>query len=172
MKLVPMRFCSYTWHHNPKSIKVICNKDVVNLCSPYQKHFSNDFGENLKTVSGVGELYGENCLEEYRSLEKVYKLKKQGILSIPKTICMYARFEKLSLIGEAKENVLTYEFVFKETANENTEDDTSIIHTVSQGETLWDIANMYEKKIESLVSLNPQIRYIDDLTDIEKVRVC
>ena len=172
MKLVPMRFCSFTWHHNPKSIKVISDKDVKSLCSAYQKHFSSDFGENLREVRGVGELYGENCLNDYRALEKVYKLKKQGILSIPKTLCMYARFEKLSLLGEAKENVLTYEFVFREVKSEKYEEETDIIHTVSEGETLWDIANMYDKKIENLVALNPQIRFIDDLTNTEKVRVC
>ena len=72
MKLVPMRFCLYTWHHNPKSIKIISDKDVVNLCSPYQKHFSKDFGENLRIVSGVGELYGENCLEEYAKAVDLY----------------------------------------------------------------------------------------------------
>lgn len=172
MKLAPMRFSSFTWHHNPKSIKIELQKDVNALCSPYQKHFSNSIGEHLKKVYGVCELYGEDCLEQYRSIEKVYKLKKEGILSIPKTACFYARFEKLKLLGEAKENVLTYEFLFTEIQNEKTKPDTDIVHTVSGSETLWDIAYMYDTDIDSIVRLNPQIRYIDDLFGIDEVKVC
>lgn len=172
MKLVPMRFDYFTWHHNPKSIKISSKKEIVKLKSPYSTDTLQNFGEELRIVSGTGELYGANCLEQFEKLSSLYKRGKPSKLSIPKTITMYAYFDSLQMLGEPKGNVLSYSFEFVETFEKATGSDQSYYHEVETGQDLWDIAYMYDKNIDDLVKLNPQIQFINELTDGERVRIC
>ncbi len=172
MKLVPMRFDYFTWHHNPKSIKISSKKEIVKLKSPYNTDTLQNFGEELKVVSGTGELYGSDCLEQFAKLNSLYKKGTPSKLSIPKTITMYAYFSSLQMLGEPKGDVLSYSFEFLETFEKTTHFDQMYYHEVEDAQDLWDIAYMYDKSIDDLVRLNPQIQFINDLTDGERVRIC
>lgn len=73
MRPVPMRFMGYTWHHNPKELSVICDKTVVKFGVPYFKEMVQSFQSKLCTIKGVGELYGDDCLEQYKKLNEIYE---------------------------------------------------------------------------------------------------
>ncbi len=172
MKLCPMRFAGYTWHHNPKSLKVTNGKKVVVLSVPYGTDVLLDFGEKPLTISGVGELYGEDCLEQYEKLRQVYEMGKCDVLCLPHLEPMYACFDSLALQAQPSANVLTYSFSFTQVKKRQSV--CNCVETVKakQGESLWDISHLYGVPVNTLVAINPQIMFINDLTQGEVVRLC
>ena len=84
-----------------------------------------------------------------------------------------AYLKELQLIAEPKENVISYRFVFTE-AQPPAKDGAArtVYETLVEGESLWDIGYLFRVPIETLVRLNPQIRYIDSLKQDERVRLC
>ena len=61
MKLIPMRFMGYEWHHNPREIKFECAKKVSESLVPESIAEIQETGRKNMIVSGVGELYGADC---------------------------------------------------------------------------------------------------------------
>lgn len=172
MKLCPMRFLGYTWHHNPKSLQISSGKKVVTLSVPYSADVLQNFGEKPLTVSGVGELYGEDCLEQYEQLKKLYEKGDCGVLCLPRLTPLYACFDKLTLEAHNTPSVLTYSFSFTEISKKTTDCNTQQFVEVLQGQTLWDISYLYGVNIDTLVVLNPEIMFINDLTKGEMIRLC
>lgn len=172
MKLCPMRFAGYTWHHNPKSLKVSNGKKVVVLSVPYGDDELLSFGEKPLTISGVGELYGEDCLEQYDKLRRVYEMGKSDVLCLPNLLPMYAYFDRLTLEAQPGPNVLTYSFSFTQVQKKPSVCNCEQSVRVSKGQTLWDISHLYKVDIDALIALNPQIMFLNDLTQGEVVRLC
>ena len=172
MKLCAMRFCGHTWHHNPKSLEISNGKKVVKLQIPYADDITQSFGEMPSLIKGVGELYGKDCLYQYEQLRKIYEKGEYGILCLPKLPPMYACFESLSIVATSKKDVLTYSFTFSKLRKEKSQDFKEDFVTAKSGQTLFDIANLCDKNVDELVSLNPQIMFINDLKEGERVRLC
>lgn len=172
MKLCAMRFNGYSWHHNPKSLEISSEKKTRQLQLPYSEDAIQCFGEKPVTIKGVGELYGEDCLLQYEKLKEIYKKGECGVLCLPKLTPIYACFESLKLLATAKKDVLTYSFVFTQQKNEKKTYCSDNFVTAKRGQTLFDIANENDVDVEKLVELNPQIMFINDLSDDEVVRIC
>jgi hypothetical protein len=73
---------------------------------------------------------------------------------------------------EPAPEVITYSFEFLEDSEKNYTVDEKYYHTVGVDETLWDISYLYSIPIEKLVSLNPDIKRVDELRVRSQVRVC
>ena len=160
MKLVPMRFNGVEWHHNPKEIVFECDKTVKELCSAGSTAYIQDFGRKNMIVSGTGELYGEDCLEQFDRLLTLFKKGGRGVLVIPKITPIFAVFESLKIKGEPKPDMLEYSFVFREVMEEKrTEKVNACIG--QEGERLWDISYKYGIPIDTLVKLNPSVKRHD-----------
>ena len=172
MKLCAMRFCGHTWHHNPKKLEIHSSKKVVQLHIPYSYDVIQSFGEKPDKIKGVGELYGDDCLLQYEKLKKIYEKGECGILCLPKLAPMYACFESLSLVATTRKDVLTYSFSFSKLCKAQKQVYQDEFYTAKQGQTLFDIANICDKKVDELVSLNPQLMFINDLRAGERVRLC
>lgn len=172
MKLCPMRFCGYTWHHNPKSLQIASGKKVVRLQIPYENDVLQNFGEKPVVISGTGELYGDDCLEQYKALEKEYEKGKSGVLCLPILSPFYACFESLKMISQPSASVLTYSFSFVQIRKRQTLKHFEKSVEVKENETLWDIAYESDMDIEELVLLNPDIMFINDLKSVEEVHLC
>ena len=84
MKLVPMRFKGVQWHHNPKEIVFSCDKSVKELNSPNGTSYIQNMGRKNMIISGTGELYGNDCLEQFDRLLSLFRQGGQGVLAIPK----------------------------------------------------------------------------------------
>lgn len=161
MKLIPMKFKDYRWEHNPRELVFECGSDVKELKVPYGKARVQNMGRKNMTVKGEGELYGEDCMEQFSRLYSLFKQGGAGVLSIPKLKPIYAVFESVKIIGEPKPDILTYSFVFRELMElEKSEPPTS--YTVKAGESLWDISYSLDIPIDALVKLNPQIKRPDE----------
>jgi len=172
MKLVPMRFMGYTWHHNPKKLTIKSNKKVIELKLPYHDDVLQNFGESQLRINGSGELYGEDCMEQYERLFKLYRSGKEGILCLPRLSPLYACFESLEIVADDTPDVLTYSFSFISTKPLLTNCRINKEADVAQGDTLWDISYRYGVPMDILCVLNPQIMFVNDLCGIEKVRLC
>ena len=84
MKLVPMRFKGVQWHHNPKELVFECDKAVKELNSPNGTSYIQNMGRKNMLISGTGELYGADCLEQFDRLLSLFREGGQGVLAIPK----------------------------------------------------------------------------------------
>lgn len=173
MKNVPMRFCGYTLHHNPATLKIENIGNIRELDSPCCEPQTEHLGNRLRHISGEGELYGAECIKQYRELCGLFDKGKAGLLSLPHMPALYAYLSELRLIAEPREDVLTFRFAFIE-SQPPAKDESSIgvYTTQTEGESLWDIGYRFDVPIDVLVTLNPQIMYIDDLDEGERVRLC
>lgn len=171
MKLVPMRFKGVQWHHNPKEIVFECDKSVKELNSPNGTSYIQNMGRKNMIISGTGELYGTDCLEQFDRLLSLFRQGGQGVLAIPKINPVYAVFESLKIKGEPKPDVLEYSFVFREVMEKKQKDKTEV-YTAEEGECLWDISYKFEVPIDTLVRLNPSIKRPDISLDGRVVKLC
>lgn len=172
MKLCAMRFLGYTWHHNPKSLEISSGKKVIDISIPYSDDVVKYFGEKPLKITGVGELYGDDCLVQYQNLKKIYDKGECGILCLPCMHPIYACFEKLQLNATPKKDVLTYSFSFSQVEKnpENGYRPSKVVAKMSQ--TLWDISSEYDVDIEKLVELNPDIMFLNELSTGQEVCIC
>lgn len=171
MKLCPMRFMGYTWHHNPKSIEIKSAKKVVELSLPYDTDVLQNFGEKNITISGVGELYGDDCLNQYSDLHDIYAKGSRGVLCLPELMPFVACFEKLEVIAHDIPDMLTYSFAFSGIRFKSSFLTLKKETVVKQGQTLWDIAYEHGVSVEKLCELN-DIMFVNDLYAGKTVRIC
>lgn len=170
MKLVPMRFKGFSWHHNPREITFECGRKVNEHKSPFGKAYIQDTGRKNMIVKGVGELYGTDCMEQFDRLLQLFKSGGQGVLAIPKLTPIYAIFESIKILGEPKPDVLTYSFVFREVMERKT--DVKPLSYVAENETLWDISHKFDISIDELVALNIHIKRPDIVLDGSVIKLC
>ncbi len=172
MKLVPMRFMGYTWHHNPKNLEISSEKKVASLSVPYNEDIMQYFGEKGVTISGTGELYGSDCLEQYKRLHDIYKKGECAVLCLPQLSAVYACFESLDLIADDKKDVVTYKFVFKTKKQSAKKPCIKKSVVANKGDTLWDISCRYSVDIDTLIKLNSDIMFINDIEAGKQVVLC
>lgn len=171
MKLVPMRFKGVQWHHNPKELVFECDKTVKELNSPNGTTYIQNMGRKNMVISGTGELYGTDCLEQLDRLLSLFREGGQGVLAIPKITPVYAVFESLKIKGEPKPDVLEYSFVFREVMEKKKQDKIDV-YTVENGECLWDVSYKFGVAIDTLVKLNPSVKRPDIPLDGKAVKLC
>ncbi|MBE6824878.1 MAG: hypothetical protein E7513_05975 [Ruminococcaceae bacterium] len=172
MKLVPMRFMGYMWHHNPKTLEIKSGKRVVSLSVPYSFDVFQNFGENPVKVTGTGELYSNDCLEQFERLNEIYQKGECGVLCLPGLSPMYACFDTLTLIARPTPDVLTYSFSFTQVKSRPKFSGFTHLVDASGYNSLWEISRKHSVDIATLVMLNPHIMFINDLSKTERVRVC
>lgn len=171
MKLVPMRFKGVEWHHNPAELSFECDKQVNELKSPNGGSYIQNTERRNMLVKGKGQLFGEDCLEQFDRLFRLFRQGGSGVLAIDRLEPVFAVFESLKISGEPKPDVLEYEFVFREVMEKKQRSKPSI-YAVKEGESLWDVSYTTDIGIDALVLLNPEIKRPDALTEGFEVRLC
>lgn len=170
MKSVPMKFKGFTWQHNPRELVFEDEKTLRELSAPFDKSVVWNTGRRNMRISGEGELYGEDCLEQFQRLFELFRAGGSGVLAIAEVPSVYAVFESLKLIGRPRPNVLTYRFVFRELME--IREDTQRETLAAAGENLWDISYRYGVGIDELVRLNPQVKRPDESVEGGVIRLC
>lgn len=173
MKNVPMRFCGYTFHHNPATLKIEHTGRLRELEHPYSLPYAEHLGNRLRRVTGEGELYGADCIAQFLKIKDLFENGEAGLLSLPRIPAMYAYLKELTMTAEPKEDILTYRFLFVEAhLPEREESSRESYETIVDCESLWDISYRFGVPIDTLVQLNPQIGYIDTIAEGVSVRLC
>lgn len=165
-----MRFCGVQWHHNPRRISFECEKNINELQSVSGRALVQNCGRKNMLIKGEGELYGADCMQQFERLFELFKTSGAGILSVSGISPVYAVFEELKIAGMPKPDILTYGFVFREIMQKK-HAGKPVSHIARDGENLWDISEKYGISIDTLVTLNPQIRRPDIVDEGEAVRL-
>ena len=173
MNLNVMKFKNYVWPHNPSTINVSVKRDLKEVMIPFKGSVIQDYGREKRIVSGSGQFFGDDCIEQFDSLFFVFKQGGRGYLSLPGMDSFLAAFKELKLVGNSMPNVLTYSFEFWEelTSNMTDLDLREDFYTVMDGDTLWSIAAKFEIPVETLLALNTNIKSPNQLVPGEKVRL-
>ncbi len=171
MILSLMRFAGHSFRHNPVELKIDNKKTPKSSVIPFRGEVSAEGLRKCTVISGKGEFVGEDCIEQYKKLLALYEKGTKGVLSIPGLMPFYAYISSLCAVGETTPDLISYSFEFTEITGVR-EQRKREFHTVSEGETLFDIADIEGVSLDTLTVLNPQLRRPDELNAREKVRLC
>ncbi len=167
-----IRFKGYSWEHNPETLKITKSHRYSESDVAGGSTVLSGFGTRRRTVSGTGQLKGEDCIYQYTRLLKLQAGLDSGVLCLPDMKPFYAFFKSLELTCEPTPELITYSFEFVEDCSKNNSEKEKYYHMVVGSETLWDISFMYSVGIDELVALNPEIKRVDELAQGSKVRLC
>ena len=145
MNTALMRFQDYTWKHNPKTIQVACRREIKEWKLPGQGNLLQDLGPGKRIVTGEGELFGEDCLLQFRTLAALCEQGGTGLLILPDSTGFEASLVSLTMAGQAGPDIVGYRFEFWEQVGEGIPvlREGKDYHIVQEGETLWDISKLY-----------------------------
>lgn len=172
MRPCRMRYRGYVWRHNPYKLSFFDEKSTAEILPPFSSSDIRVFSEKPCVIKGEGELFGEDCVEQYNRLKALFYEHDEGILSIEDAGSFYVAFVDLSMLSEPKDNILSYAFTFRQKKCDRIPVSEERYDIAGEDETLWDIAFRCHKTVEEIIALNPQIRFFDELSEGEKVRVC
>ena len=172
MKPSKIRYKGYEWLHNPEKLEVVNEDNIGEQKLFYGNSLAVKNSSKCRRIKGRGKLAGYDCLRQFNELLKLQSDAESGVLTLPEQKPFYAYFKKLELLCEPAPEVITYSFEFLEDSEKNYTVEEKYYHIVGVGETLWDISYLYSIPIEKLVSLNPEIKRVDELRVRSQVRVC
>ena len=168
-----MRFCGYTLHHNPHTLKISDSGNVSENAIPYTYSLVESTGAKAMIIKGDGVFYGEDALQQYIQLRQIYKQGRAGVLSIGGIGSMYAYLSDLQMKCEAVDNYVEYSLQFVECegiVKENSTEPTEYV--VGENEDLWDISLKLNINIDTLILLNPHIISPVDIVSGEIIKIC
>lgn len=167
-----MSFRDFVFPINPSFIRIFHSRKISRQKIPFGNNAVTDMGKNGRTISGEGEFCGENCIEDFERLKKVFETGGGGMLYIPSQKPIYAVFSSLELLAQDINGVIKYSFEFTESFEKSLNEHCTDI--ISDGKSsLWDISYRYSVRIEELLRLNPSVRRPDFLIEKGKrVTLC
>lgn len=167
-----IRYKGRDFEHNPETLSVRDKSNVKEESILFDKPYTYNGGKKGRVVVGRGQLVGEDCINRYADLLKLQYEESSGILSLPEIKPFFAFFTRIELSCDPTPDFIEYEFEFVEDCSAESEKNTPYFHICSAGENLWDVSFNYSVPIETLVELNPNIRYIKENLVGQRVRIC
>ena len=90
MNLNVMKFKNYVWPHNPSTINISVKRDLKEVFIPFKGSIIQDYGREKRIVSGSGQFFGNDCIEQFDSLFFVFK---QGFFVVFFNVWVVKRIE-------------------------------------------------------------------------------
>ena len=188
MILTPMRYKGYTWPHNPRVYSIDYRRTMAVNQAPFSGYQLQDLGLAHRVMEGEGEFTGAGAYAEFQRLACVFYEKGPGLLIHPLWQAANTYFVALRLEQAPRPDYVRYSFAFweesgtysglavQETGQESGESAAqsssgAAYHTVTAGETLWELARRYGRTVPELVALNPQIKNPNLIRVGQEVRV-
>ncbi len=169
MTLCSLRFDGFAFEVNPEKLEVEHNRVVSSYVSGLGVEIVERVSEGIGTVKGEGEFAGVNCIHQFEELERLYKDRKKGLLTLPGMKPFYACFSSLSMFADSTPEVLRYKFEF---LREEGKSPVKKVHIAKEGESLFEISHLYSIDLLRLAELNPHLRRADEINRGEKVNLC
>ncbi len=165
-----MKFKDFIFPVNPSVITIAAGRRICRQECAYGTTDIGDFGERLRVVSGEGEFFGQDCMEQFEQLKNT--MGGVGRLFIPLQNPMNAVFEKLELKCEDVEGVIRYVFQFVESREKENHAPVQTLYG-NEIDCLWDYADRTGTDIDLLVRLNPHIQRPDrPVRENERIYLC
>lgn len=161
-----MRFKTFVWPNNPKTIEVV-HKGIMSE----ESKKSGEIDRFIRIVRGEGEFFGHSAVNSYKKLSDLIHEKSSGWLYLPGVARFEAVFSKVSLVGEPGPDVLRYSFEFQEIVKTFDGELDKKYYDVDSDTSLWEIANIFEVKVEKLIELNPEIKNPSFIKGGERIRI-
>lgn len=172
MELTPMQYKGFVWPHNPRTYRISYRRRVAVHDVPRGRYTMQDLGLSYRVMEGEGEFFGPGAYDQFKALASVFYLGGPGALIHPVWQSASAYFVRLALVQEPQKDYVRYSFAFWEdygryrrglkAQSAVTASDTARaggqVHVLSEGETLWAVAQRYGTTVETLLTLNPQLR--------------
>ena len=199
MELTPMQYKSYVWPHNPRTYRITYQRQVAVQKVPFGRYALQNLGMTRRVMEGEGEFFGPDAYDEFRKLASVFYQEGPGVLIHPVWQSARVYFVALALAQEPKQDYVRYTFAFWENDNRCSQSLTpvgqkqaavtapkpgnaapagnigtvsgAVYHTVTQGETLWGIAQSRGMTLGQLLVLNPQLKNPNRVSVGERLRV-
>ena len=176
MRLTPMRFKNFTWPHNPEVYSVEYRRRIAVHQVPFGQCVMQELGGSYRVLKGEGVFAGEGAYQCFHQLAEVFREEGPGLLVHPVWPAERAYFASLEVSEEPLPDFVRYRFEFWEDWNgydggvkAASGEDSSAggqaepaqstrIHTVRKGDTLWAIAKQYGVTVQALIRANPRIK--------------
>lgn len=166
-----MSYKGFVFPVNPKNIRIRHDRKVSRGAVPYGSDAVSDMGAAARVISGEGEFFGENAVNDFMALKAAADSGGAGMLYIPSQKPICAVLSRLDMLCEDSEGIVKYSFTFVE--SESGSRGAAGVITGDGRSCLWDISYKYGADIDILIGLNPHIRRPDiPIMAWEKVRLC
>lgn len=167
-----MSFGNFIFPVNPYLIKISHKRRASKRGVPYGDDYVSDTGNGSRIISGEGEFFGENALQDFERLKRILERENKGILYVPSQKPVFAYFSELEMMGRDIEGVIKYSFIFIE-SKENSASESEACVITDGKHSLWDYSCMSGGDIEILRKLNPDIKRPDiPLEAGRKISLC
>ena len=199
MNLAPMRYKDYVWPHNPETYTISFKRQVAVAKVPFGRYGMQDLGMSYRVMEGEGVFAGKGAYDEFKKLASVFYQGGPGLLIHPVWQSANVYFVGLALAQEPKQDYVRYTFTFWEDESRYCQKLVPVgqkkttgavskpaapssagnggaaagaeYHTVTQGETLWGIAQSRGMSLGQLLVLNPQLKNPNRISVGERLRV-
>ena len=199
MNLAPMRYKDYVWPHNPETYTISFKRQVAVAKVPFGRYGMQDLGMSYRVMEGEGVFAGKGAYDEFKKLASVFYQGGPGLLIHPVWQSANVYFVGLALAQEPKQDYVRYTFTFWEDESRYRQKLVPVgqkkttgavskpaapssagnggaaagaeYHTVTQGETLWGIAQSRGMTLGQLLVWNPQLKNPNRISVGERLRV-
>ena len=167
-----MSYRDFVFPVNPRVIHISRSKNIGVGITPYGKDSVKELGGGHRVVRGEGEFFGNNAVNDFLRLKRVFDESGGGVLYIPSQKPFYALAKSLELTASDIEGAVGYSFCFIESF-ENKAEEFPVLFIGNGKACLWNIAEMFGIAVELLITMNPQIKRPDiPVVAGERVRLC
>lgn len=128
-------------------------------------------GVFLTNVSGEGEFEGETAFAKYKTLKEIFTRGDTAWLRMPMIKPLKAKLVELTLLEDARENMISFSFRFQEVKEEYIKNSEISYIKVEEEKSLWDIERKYGVACADLLGLNPDISDCYDIDEGERIRI-
>lgn len=167
-----MRYEGFEWQINPMTLTIVQEQalETENTNSGFFESFGAS--RKISVYKGEGEFVGQDCTDRYKALEAHFMKHKKGVLTLPFGKPFEAYFTKLTLLCDTAPGVVKYGFEFRRDLSASPYFGKKSLHTVREGENLYDVAYAEGVALDVLLRLNPRIRHPLRLAQGEQVKLC
>lgn len=109
-----VRFKGFEFSCNPRTLSIKQERNIVQFNSPITTCVVQDLGIKATVITGDGELFGKNVLDQFDKLSQTFKQLGVGILYIPGMKPINSSFCSLTITAKPSPDLLYYSFKFME----------------------------------------------------------
>lgn len=154
MGYIKMKYKGFELNVNPKTFKMIAQKDFAKTTIPNGYEINKELGKKALVVKGEGSFVGIDSMEKAHLLLELFNKKGSDFLFLPSGDVTKMNFTKLEIKYSSASEKVDYAFEFLEDIEGKDTEYTFGYTYAKRQENLFDIANRTGVEIEKLASIN------------------